>query len=177
MTNKNLYTPLSREHFKTLRVYPQMVPPDAITGEHLDGGKEGTVWTTTAELIIPPVSDLLKDVKAIAHTHWSATRPEAVQGILMLINSVIIPTAISMISDLISTECYSSSNISILDLEYAGLEGENIIARLEIKPIVDDAPNIPLNISFSAPTEIMAAINQMIDVFMIPAIKAEIGVR
>jgi hypothetical protein len=174
--NPLLYVPLAKEHFHSLRVYPQGRPVDAGTGQHLDGATEGTVWMTTASVSIPTVSPLL-DLPAIAHEHSSATRPEAISGVVALIEGVVIPTATATLADVLATGCYPAT-LTLLDVEYAGIEGPNVVGMVRLRALPgQEAPTVSVSISSTAPAGALAAVEQLVDVFMLPALRAELGCR
>lgn len=173
--NPLLYVPLAKEHFHALRVYPQGRPVDASSGLHLDGAPEGTVWMTVAEVTVPTVSPLL-EVPAISHSHSSATRPEAVPGVVALVESVVLPAATALLADVLATGCYPAP--TVLHVEYAGVEGPNVVGLIRLPALPgQEAPVVTVAISNEAPDGALAAVEQLVDVFMVPALRAELGCR
>jgi hypothetical protein len=172
--NPLLYEPLARRHFQTVRVFPQGKPTNAADGVHLDGGVEGTCWATNAEVLIPSISPLLR-IPVIEHTHWSPTNVTTVDGITALILGVIIPTAVTWAAVLLASGCYAAP--TLLDVEAAGLEGEEAVGRLTLNPTVADAPVVKLVVQAALTPETSAQINALIEAFMVPALRDELGIR
>ena len=168
--NPLLYEPLARRHFQMVRVFPQANGE----GTHLDGAPEGTCWTTNAEVLIPSISPLL-GVPVVQHTHWSPTNATTIEGITALIQGVIIPAAVVNATDLLASGCYATP--TLLDVEIAGLEGTEAVGHITLNPTVPDAPVVKLVTRVTLPPEVNAQIDALVDAFMLPALRAELGMR
>jgi hypothetical protein len=177
--NPLLYEPLARRHFQMVRVFPQGKPDNAADGVHLDGGAEGTCWATNAEVLVPPISPLLwpgnGGISVLEHTHWSPTNVTTVGGITALIQGLILPAALEQAAVLLASGCYAVP--TLLDVESAGLEGTEAVGHLTLVPTVPDAPVVKLTVRVTLPPEVNAQIDALIEAFMLPALRAELGIR
>lgn len=174
-----LYTPMTDRHVTMVHIIPR-----GVQGVDADGGPAvtedgGAIYAprTHAAYSVPSVDGVLLPV---ADEHWSNTRSETVPGIAALAEQVIFPAALVQCPWL-ATPHYDGP-LTLAHTDYLGTEvrggSVHAVARIISRPRVAGLPAEPCNVDVpDPPAEAVAAVAAMSAGYLVPAIKAERGLR
>jgi hypothetical protein len=139
----------------------------------IQSAEDPNVWfpQTHAWVSAPPV---VEGRAAFRHEHWSLTNSAAMPGILALVEQVILPAAAAQCPDLADADAYP---LRTEHVESAGVRGSQAVARIVVPSVVEGLPPVTCSVSAPAPPEALAGVVQMLDGFVVPAVKAETGLR
>lgn len=162
-----LYVPMDHTHITEVAIIPRGIrsveDPTAYAPM-----THATYDVPSTEPGLPPVHG----------DHWSATRSETVPGIVSLAEQVIFPAALAKCPGLASPR-YPA--LSLAQLEYVGVEakGGELYATGSIvsRGAIAGMPSITCRVSVRPPAEALAVVAKMSSDYLVPAIKAERGLR
>ena len=158
-----LFVPMTPSHLRFVHIIPRGIASveDPTTYAPMT---HASYSVPSTEAGIPPVAD----------EHWSATRSETVPGIVALTEQVIFPAALAQCPGLASPR-YPA--LSLAQVEWVGVDGARATARIVSRSLVAGLPPIECAVSVDAPPEALATVAQMASGYLVPAIKAEKGLR
>ena len=158
-----LYVPMVPQHITQVHVIPRGI----------QSVEDPTAYApmTHANYSVPATEAGLPPVEG---EHWSATRSETVPGIVSLAEGVIYPAALAQCPGLASPR-YPA--LSIAQVEYVGVEGGRAVGSIVSRSLVAGLPPIRCRVSVDPPPEALAAVAAMSAGSLVPAIKAERGLR
>lgn len=126
---------------------------------------------TRARISVPAVAS---GRAPYTHEHVSLTNSAAMPGIIGLIEHVLMPLAVAQCPDLADVDAYEPKTAHV---EYAGVEGTQARMRMVVPSKIEGLPSLPCNVRGAAPPEALAAVTQMVDGFVVPAVREETGLR
>lgn len=158
-----LYVPMTPEHLRFVHIIPRGIP----------SVEDPTVYApmTHASYSVPSIEAGIPPVQG---EHWSATRSETVPGIVGLTEQVIIPAALATCPGLASARY---PTLSLAQVEWVGVDGAKATARIVSRSTVAGLPPIECAVSVAAPPAALATVHGMASAYLVPAIKAERGLR
>jgi hypothetical protein len=159
------FVPFTAEHFQYVHISFRGVPAQT---------DAGVLWApaTHARIRVPSTRS---GGAPFQHEHRSLTRSETVDLIVGLTQGVVFPAALEQCPDLADDESYPP--LSEAHVDYVGVEGSLAVARLVVPSLLPGLPEVQCVARISAPDEALAQVTAAKDEFLIPAIKAETGLR
>lgn len=110
-----------------------------------------------------------------ANEHRSLTRSETVPGIVALTQGVIFPAALAQCPDLADHDAYPTLTEAFVD--YVGVEGSEAVGLLVVPSLLEGLPPLRCQVHAPASAEALAQVAGMVSGYLLPAIKAETGLR
>jgi hypothetical protein len=159
------FAPLDANHFEYVHIIFRGSCTDT------DGGERLCAPATHVRYSVPSA----KGGAPYANEHMSLTRSETVEGITGLTQAVIFPAARAKCPDLADPEAYPPLNLA--HVEYVGVEGGQAVAQLRVPSLLEGLNPLPCPVSVGASKEALDQVHAMKVAFLVPAIKAETGLR
>jgi hypothetical protein len=111
--------------------------------------------------------------------HRSLTNSDAVPGILALIQGVILPAAVATCPDLSDAEAYAPATVAHVESAGVEMRGGRLLAvgRVVAPALLEGLPNAQCNVAVPAPKEAAEQVTAMLRGYVVPAVRAERGLR
>lgn len=157
------FIPLTPEHVREVDVVLRGV----------QSAEDPAVWfpQTRARISVPAT---VAGRAPYTYEHASLTNSAAMPGIIGLIEQVLMPLARAQCPDLADADAYEPKTAHV---EYAGVEGTQARMRMVVPSKIEGLPPLPCNVRGPAPPDALAAVTQMVNGFVVPAVKDETGLR
>lgn len=159
-----LYVPMGPEHFRFVHIIPRGIA----------SVEDPSVYApmTHASYSVPSIE---AGIPPVADEHWSASRSETVPGIEALFQQVIVPAALAKCPALASPRY--PQPLTLAHVEWLGVDGTKATASIVSRSLIAGVPPLPCPVSVDAPEAALAVVQGMQRDALIPAIKAEKGLR